>query len=341
MDDLDNSYIAIEWWQDDLNQSTLYNLDTFGSGEQVDFPSEFCHIITEIQDQRKCKYANWCSCYAGSHVFNVIAKFMKTTGNDLWINAVDNDSWNQKFWRAMSLALAMFKRLWLLDWYASIAKDNTYLIKKRIFEVWPIYTGSNKIDRLGMAKAKTKLSIIKSWPWHFFTLVGWSDSRRVWIMRDSFGMLWGDWHFEVSYDDINALFTLIAVTTKEEKEILKANKDEIAFNASVAKWISSWKERDRNATRWEVAIMLGRLKYGLLSDTELLQKTKADWLWNWEWNSKDILREDVFTMLNRFVWWDIIKLWYSNWLRPTDYAKRWEIITMIGRIIISKEKQVI
>lgn len=332
--------LLLEWGQDDLNQVTLYKLDELASGDIV-IPSEFCHTITEVQDQRKAKYPNGCSCYSGSHIFNITARLMKTTWNDLRTNAVEKETGNPKIWRAMSLALAMFRRLLLTDWYASIAKDNTYLIKKRIYEVWPLMTWSNKIDRVAMAKAKTKKAIIKSWPWHFFALVGWSDTRKVWIMRDSFWMLWGDGHFEVSYEDTDALFSLISMTTKEETSVLKQNKDEIAFNACVAKWISSGKERDRNATRGEVAIMLGRLKYGLLSDTELLQKTKADWLWNGEWNSKDILREDVFTMLNRFVGGDVVQLWYTNGLRPTDYTKRWEIITMIGRIVISKEKQLI
>jgi len=332
--------LLIEWGQDDLNQVTLYKLDNLGGGD-IELPSEFCHTITEVQDQRKAKYPNGCSCYSWSHIFNIIARFMKTTGDNLRTNAVENETGNPKIWRAMSLALAMFRRLLLTDWYASISKDNTYLIKKRIYEVGPLMTWSNKIDRVAMAKAKTKKAIIKSWPWHFFALVGWSDSRRVWIMRDSFWMLRGDWHFELSYEDINALFTLISMTTKEETSILKQNKDEIAFNACVAKWITSWKERDRNATRGEVAIMLGRLKYWLLSDTELLQKTKADGLWNGEGNSKDILREDVFTMLNRFVGGDVIQLWYTNGLRGIDPAKRWEVITMIGRIIISKEKQLI
>lgn len=48
-------------------------------------------------------------------------------------------------------------------------------------------------------------------------------------------MLWGDGHFEVSYEDTDALFSLISMTTKEETGVLKQNKDEIAFNASVAK----------------------------------------------------------------------------------------------------------
>ncbi len=339
---MDWNDISLDWWIDDINLSTVYRMESITDWWDEELPRTFLLNTTPIQDQSKYKYTNWCTRAGWSHWINETNTTDNTNGNPLRTYAVEYMKANPKFWSSMSSFLGQAKRDWLITGYANTNKDNLYLIKQRIYNRQPYYSGSNKIDRVAMVKAKTNVAIIWSWPWHIFTFVGWDDNEGVLIARDSFGMLWGNWHFKVKYEDIHSMYTFITCTTPDEHKNLKEVQDFKIIEYMKFKEYTNGEELWMFATRWQTATILGRIRYWKLPEQELMNKMIIDKVWNWNRADDPITREEAFVMVSRF-WgfsWDdvthienLVTKWISNGTRRKDIATREEIILLCGRML--------
>lgn len=330
-------------WIDDINQNTTYKLEDIYNGWEENYPRSFLLNTTPIQDQRNCKYPNGCTRYGGSHAINETNHWTTTQGNELWIRAVDNKQGSVKTGSSMTSFIQQAQKSWIINWYAVVNKQNRQLIKQAIYNSKAIYTGSNRIDRTKMVRGKTNVAIIGSGIGHIFALVGWNDDEGVYILRDSFWPLyWGDGHFKVKYEDIEALYTLIVFTTPEEHQNLQAITDQAMKQKAINKGISNGKDLQYPATREQCAIMIGRLKYGLLEDSELLLKTKELWIWNGTRPQDTLIREEMLLMFARYMgyeWtdeekvWQFVQKWYASDKNPKNAVTREQILIVSGRTI--------
>lgn len=306
------------WGVDDINTATVYNYEDIINWWDTDLPSKFLLNTTPIQDQRQCKYGNGCTRYWGSHAINETNKQQTTTGASLRGFAVDNKLGNTKSGSSMTSFIQQVRNAGLINWYASLSKNNIQLIKQTLFNGKAIYTGSNRIDRKAMVQAKTKIAIIRSGIGHIFCLVGWDDELGVFILRDSFWPnYWGDGHFYIKYDDVWYLYTLIVFTTPDEHQNLQAIKDEKMLQLALSKKISNWQNLQSDITREQGAIMIGRLKYGLLEDSELLLKTQELGIWNGKRPQDKIIRSEMMLMFSRYLWFadnidKLQEMWYMS-----------------------------
>lgn len=345
--------VHLDWWLDDINIATVYKLSDITDGNSTVLPSNFILSSTLPQNQRIAKYTNGCTCFALSHCVNEQTMSEKTTWDALWTIAVEERTGNPTSWWSMSLAL----RLWIdklyINWYANI--EWIMNIKLRLFNRNPIYTGSNKIDWQQMARDKSKFAVIKSGNWHIFAIVGWNDNltsptgkKWAFIVRDSMwkDFWYGDGHFYVSYEDIESLYTTISLITKEELENLQKTQDERAIQAAIASWITNGKNLYDTATRWQVALMVWRLKYWVQPDEELLYQTIQDKIWNGNNEDDTIIREHMLLMFGRLLWYTwtdggiielMVKNWYTNWKNLTSNVTREQVVIMAWRVLLSNQ----
>jgi hypothetical protein len=340
--------VLLDWGIDDINQDTVYDVGAVSDWAGEELPSSFLLNLTSIQDQRKYKYKNWCTRAGWSHWVNETNWADTTNWNPLWTYAVEKLKAEPNFGSSMTSFLQQAKNSWIITGYANVNKDNLYLIKQRIYNRKPIYSGSNKIDRAKMLKDGAKTAYISSGQGHIFIFDWRDDTLWVLIARDSFWNLRWDWRFYVKYEDIKHMYTFITCTTPDEHKHLKAVYDEQSKQLAISKWITNGKDQDKNTTRWQVAIMIWRIKYGLRPDEELLYQTAHDKIWNWENEDAIITREQMILMFGRLMWYKwtdreivyAMVLWgYTNWMNLSNNVTREQAMIMAWRILLSKEKK--
>lgn len=152
------------------------------------------------------------------------------------------------------------RELWLITGYTncrSVEECKQALSKGNLIHTW-----TNKCN--WVETHLTKYFVPKdSSPWHCFAIIGYDDSKQAFIAANSSWETFGDkWLFYIKYSDYDKLFTTSALLDKKDKIIItnyKKMKDEEAIKKSVQAWIISETNLDKPATRYELAIMFGRL----------------------------------------------------------------------------------
>lgn len=94
--------------------------------------------------------------------------------------------------------------------------------KRALAKKQPIFVASQKIDWRQTRNPPFEAVIWKGWP-HAFILVWYSDSKKRFKCKNSWGKLWGDqWVFYIKYDDIAALrFSRYAMVDKADAPLIR------------------------------------------------------------------------------------------------------------------------
>lgn len=150
----------------------------------------------------------------------------------------------------------------IISWFA-VVENTVDALKRAIWEKGQLITGSNTISwrdfDAGWVAKYTPNS-----PWHAFSLCGWDDTRKVFIVENSWSQYWGDaWYFYIRYEDIGKmLFSTYAMTDADDTRDLL--------------WVRATKRGLVNGTGKEDACLRLHALYII-----------GRWAWNW-WGDETI-----------------------------------------------------
>jgi len=239
-----------------------------------DLPKEFYIDDWVIQDQDEDWYPYGCVFFSdsqGSNIMNFLeGSDIRSSGKWMCEKAIELGKLDIK----AGAYIVDWPKVWTimgyLNWYAII--DTLELIKHSISNNRPVQCGSNKI---GWSLA-TKENNWTVWPkdsyWHSIILNGYSDITKQFRIKQSYKK-WDNWHQYLNYSDIWLLFpSKFSLIDKQDPIIINYKK-------KIMEWINIEKAK------------------------EAFEK----WLWNGLDATKPATREEVATMILR--WLEKLKDW--------------------------------
>lgn len=173
-----------------------------------------------------------------------------------WIEAYLKTPIIKTQWDYLQNALKQFLDDKLIAWYYVVKWKEEH--KQAIDKGHYIFSGSNNWDWVSVRDNKI-YKIKENAPWHAF--VKWCDYNDVWLVW--INSYWqNNWFFDMPWDLVDTTFTSYAIIDfVDEKEILIFNKKKMEerINRLIELWITNWKDRELNITRWDMMLMLWKL----------------------------------------------------------------------------------
>ncbi len=164
------------------------------------------------------------------------------------------------WWWYLQSAMDMGRELKIIAWYVRTPNINS--IKAALSNRQIIYTWTNKCNWKQTVINK-RFTYTASGSGHAFCIVWYDDAEWAFIAANSWGeSFWYGWYFYINYWDLENLFSCYALVDKQDKPLIdnyKKMKDEEAKLKAIQAWIISDTRMDEPATRYELALMFGRL----------------------------------------------------------------------------------
>lgn len=215
-----------------------------------------------------------CVYYSNSHNSNIMnfleGSDVRTTWKDLWLEAESKGMLDVKKGAYLSDWPKLLKQKGLISGYVKVSTLDE--IKDSIFNKSPVSVWSNKIKWSAVKVAPFTVIEGNSY-WHAFLIIWYDDDKKVFICKNSYGKdKYDNGRFYLKYEDIGLLFN--------SKYSLVDTVDPIV----------SHKEKIKS----EINIEKAKEAFDL-------------WIWNWKDPKKEPTREEVATMVLR--WLEKLKNW--------------------------------
>ena len=169
---------------------------------------------------------------------------------------------------------------------------NIEAVKQAIYTRGCLPTGSNRISWAELVNTNFIVrNETPNSPGHAFCICGWDDDSQVFIVKNSWGKVWGyDGYFEIPYSlAFNVLFTIYATTGKDDLPALYWKK-------ATMLGYTNGSEPNRAMTRFELATVIGRM-LGVWENTA--QEMTKRGIWNGERGINTVTRDEAEIMMKR------------------------------------------
>ena len=327
---------ATDWFEKNPN---VWPLET-GAGVRW-YPSEHSTRFWPMYDQNKDVLTRFaCTVYWSTHTAHSTQNRDFIDPKEETKRAIAKWWLDPSRWWSLHDVVQHFHTNGLVKGYAKVEKTE-YAIKEALFAWYSIVTGSRHID-WAATRRNWWYAVFGGASWHLFS-VDWRKDGHV-ICRNSRSSLP---EFYVKRKDLNKLYTLIAFTDTDTAKVTKEQQDSKDLQYAIDQGITNGEEMDKQATRRQAAVMLGRLTYKWLDDNQIVGKTRW-WLWNGE--NGELMRQHAWIMVARWVLWDhaqwvpdyklieiMVKAWVTNWHDSWAWCTRRQLAIMIVRAYKAKK----
>lgn len=164
----------------------------------------------------------------------------------------------------------------------------------------PLYTGSSKIDWKKTKASKDKVIVrVAKGAGHAFCFCGYDDDRQALEAKNSNASFPTFW---VPYEDLDVLFSVIAIFTKKAEDVKAVEDYKVVDNynliqLAVEKKLTNGQDLDTLVLRSHLVTMIGRAAYGIKKDEELLELCKVNVIRNGKNGTQLATRWEVMLML--------------------------------------------
>ena len=282
----------------DPREYSLSEIAGFSQTLSVKLPAEFRLSEAEVLNQENTMF---CTAFSGCNTVNednaqeakkVGVPFVQTmNGYDLSDIGVKAGKLNPKYGGAINWIFPYLRTLKHITGWVTVER-NIEAVKQAIYTRGCLPTGSNRISWAELANTNFIVrNATPNSPGHAFTICGWSDSSRVFIVKNSWGKEWGhNGYFEIPYDLVfDVLFTIYATTGKDDLPALYWKKGTMLG-------YTNGSELNRAMTRFELATVLGRM-LGVWDNTADEMKKRG--VWNGENPSLSATLDEINIMISR------------------------------------------
>ena len=208
-----------------------------------------------------------------------------------------------KSWWNMNGALNLMMKKWYISWWYfcnDVDSIRDALERKHI-----CYTGTRKCDWTGTKKSWVFTKATNTKTWHLFAIIGIDFDKECLIAANSWGeQRWVmDWLFEIPFENMVDLYTIVAVMDKPKDESDKDILDDIWDSKLMQEmWIWNWTNPDWDLWKLHAVYMVMRAFYASnLSDSDALKI--AEDLWYVHNMSIPLTRRHFLIMVFRLAYW--------------------------------------
>lgn len=221
---------------------------------------------------------------------------------DEWVaEGVIPNGW--KSWWSMNWALNLMIKKWYISWWYFC--NDVDSIRDSLERKHLCYTGTRKCDWKATKKSWVFTKATNTKTWHLFAIIGIDFDKECLIAANSRWEQWGklDWLFEIPFENMVDLYTIVAIMDKPRDEIDSSIIDDIWDSKLMQEmWIWNGTNPDWDLWKLHAVYMVMRAFYASnLSDEEALKI--AEDLWYVHNMSIPLTRRHFLIMVFRLAYW--------------------------------------